>query len=128
VNGAPLVTQQSRAIVLVAGDRLSLIDIDQAGTGPAAADIGSLLARLNYGSVLGERDPATATVMTNAFLEGYSQVRALPDDSTLRWYVAAALVVERGVRAVNRARPSALSKLERLVGVGHDLLDGRSRS
>jgi len=114
--------------VLVAGDRLSLIDIDQAGTGPAAADIGSLLARLNYGSVLGERDPATATVMTNAFLEGYSQVRALPDDSTLRWYVAAALVVERGVRAVNRARPSALSKLERLVGVGHDLLDGRSRS
>jgi len=38
------------------------------------------------------------------------------------------LVVERGVRAVNRARPSALSKLERLVGVGHDLLDGRSRS
>jgi len=112
--------------ILVAGDQLSLIDLDQGGVGPAAADVGSLLARLNYGSVLRERDPATATGMTNAFLEGYAQVRALPDDSTLRWYTAAALLVERGVRAVNRIRASGLSKLERVIGNGHDLLDGRT--
>jgi len=112
--------------VLVTDERLSLIDFDQAGIGPAAADIGSLLARLNYGSVLRERDPATATGMTNAFLEGYAQVRALPDDRTLRWYAAAALLVERGVRAVNRVRPTGLAKLERVIGAGHDLLDGSS--
>lgn len=112
--------------VLVTGDRLSLIDLDQAGTGPAAADIGSLLARLNHGSILRERDPATATLMTSTFLEGYAQVRALPDDRTLRWYAAAALLAERGIRAVNRIRPSALSRLDRVVGAGHALLDGRS--
>jgi Ser/Thr protein kinase RdoA (MazF antagonist) len=112
--------------VLVTGDQLSLIDLDQAGTGPAAADISSLLARLNYGSVLREGDPATATAMTNAFLEGYAQVRALPDDRTLRWYAAAALLAERGMRAVNRVRPGALSRLEGVLGAGLDLLDGRS--
>lgn len=112
--------------VLVADDRLALIDLDQAGTGPAAADIGSLLARLTYGAVMGERDAATTGVMANAFLEGYSQVRALPDEKTMRWYGAAALLGERGLRAVNRIRPEALAHLEDLVGAGHDVLDGRS--
>ena len=112
--------------VVVTDEGLSLIDFDQAGIGSAAADIGSLMARLNYGSILRERDPATATGMTNAFLEGYAQVRALPDDRTLRWHVAAALLVERGVRAVNRLRHTGLAKLERVVGTAHDLLDGRN--
>ena len=111
--------------VLAAGDRLSLIDLDQAGTGPAAADIGSLLARLTYGTILGETDAATTALMARAFLDGYAQVRALPDVRTLRWYVAAALLAERGLRAVNRVRPQALARLEDIIGAGHDLLDGR---
>jgi Ser/Thr protein kinase RdoA (MazF antagonist) len=112
--------------VLVAGDRVSLIDLDQAGTGPAAADIGSLLARLSYGAVLGESDAATTILMARAFLDGYAQVRALPSARTLRWYAAATLLAERALRAVNRLRPEALARLEDLVGAGHDLLDGRS--
>jgi aminoglycoside phosphotransferase len=112
--------------VLVAGDRVSLIDLDQAGTGPAAADIGSLLARLAYGAVVGESDAATTSLMARAFLDGYAQVRALPDVRTLRWYAAAALLAERGLRAVNRIRPEALARLEDVVGAGNDLLDGRS--
>jgi Ser/Thr protein kinase RdoA (MazF antagonist) len=113
--------------VLVVGDHVSLLDLDQAGTGPAAADIGNLLARLSYGAVLGESDAATTTLMARAFLDGYAQVRALPSPRTLRWYAAAALLAERGLRAVNRVRPEALARLEDLVGTGHDLLDGRSR-
>lgn len=113
--------------VLVASDLVSLIDIDQAGTGPAAADIGSLLARLAYGAVLGETDLPTAALMANAFLEGYAQVRALPDDRTLDWYAAAALLAERSLRAVNRIRPEALVKLPELIGAAHDLLDKRWR-
>jgi aminoglycoside phosphotransferase (APT) family kinase protein len=113
--------------VLVAGDRVSLIDIDQAGTGPAAADIGSLMARLAYGAVLRETDAATATLMASAFLEGYAGVRALPDDRTLDWYAAAALLTERSLRAVNRIRPEALVKLPELIDAAHDLLDRRWR-
>jgi Ser/Thr protein kinase RdoA (MazF antagonist) len=113
--------------VLVAGDRVSVLDIDQAGTGPAAADIGSLLARLAYGATLGESDQATATLMSNAFLDGYTQVRALPDAQTLAWYAAAAMLAERGLRAVNRIRTEALGQMPGLLGSGHDLLDGRWR-
>jgi aminoglycoside phosphotransferase len=113
--------------VLVASHLVSLIDIDQAETGPAAADIGSLLARLAYGAVLGETDLPTAALMANAFLEGYAQVRALPDDRTLDWYAAAALLTERSLRAVNRIRPEALEKLPELIGAAHDLLDRRWR-
>jgi Ser/Thr protein kinase RdoA (MazF antagonist) len=112
--------------VLVADAGVSLIDLDQAGTGPAAADIGSLLARLTYGAVMGEHDPATSNVMAIAFLEGYAQVRSLPDERTLRWYGAAALLTERGLRAVNRIRPQALTHLGDLVSAGHELLDGVS--
>jgi Ser/Thr protein kinase RdoA (MazF antagonist) len=111
--------------VLVAGERVSLIDIDQAGTGPAAADIGSLLARLAYGEVLGESDRSMATLMASAFFDGYSQIRRLPDDQTLGWYAAAALLAERSLRAVNRIRPEALVRLSELISTGHDLLDGR---
>jgi hypothetical protein len=39
--------------------------------------------------------------MRSAFLSGYRAVRALPPDLSLRWHTAAALVAERGVRAVN---------------------------
>lgn len=113
--------------VLVDRDQMSLIDIDQAGTGPAAADIGSLLARLAYGGVLGETDHGTADLMSSAFLEGYAQVRALPDDQTLDWYAAAALLTERSLRAVNRIRPEALLRLPELIGAAHDLLDRRWR-
>jgi aminoglycoside phosphotransferase len=113
--------------VLVARHQVSLIDIDQAGTGPAAADIGSLLARLAYGAVLGETDLPTAALMANAFLEGYAQVRALPDNRSLDWYAAAALLTERSLRAVNRIRPEALVKLPELIGAAHDLLDRRWR-
>ena len=39
---------------LLTAEQVSLIDLDQAGHGPAAADIGSLLARLHHGALLGE--------------------------------------------------------------------------
>jgi Ser/Thr protein kinase RdoA (MazF antagonist) len=113
--------------VLVTSEGVCLIDFDQAGTGPAAADIGSLLARLTDGAILGESDLDRTALMASAFLEGYAQIRPLPDDDTLRWYTAAALVGERGVRAVNRIRPRALARLRDVVDAGHDLLDGRSR-
>jgi Ser/Thr protein kinase RdoA (MazF antagonist) len=113
--------------VLAARDGVSLIDLDQAGTGPAAADIGSLLARLTDGAILGESDPDRTALMADAFLESYGQVRTLPDDNTLRWYAAAALLGERGVRAVSRIRPRALAHLGDVARAGHDLLDGRSR-
>ncbi|HST66398.1 MAG TPA: phosphotransferase [Mycobacteriales bacterium] len=103
---------------LADGTDLALIDLDQAGTGPAAADIGSLLARLH-------QDPGFGTdagAMRAAFLSGYRTVPALPAERSLRWHTAAALVAERAVRAVNRVHLPTLDRLDDLLATADDVL------
>ncbi|HET7477337.1 MAG TPA: phosphotransferase [Dermatophilaceae bacterium] len=99
---------------LVHRGRVALIDLDQAGLGPAAADIGSLLARLRL-------EPGGAD-LAGCFLQGYARIRPLPRDAVLRWHTAAALVAERAVRAVNRVHSAALAALPELIDDAADLL------
>jgi aminoglycoside phosphotransferase (APT) family kinase protein len=99
---------------LLAGDSIALIDLDQAGAGPAAADLGSLIGRLHA-------DGDTGPLRT-AFLAGYQAVRALPPEGSLRWHTAAALVAERAVRAVNRVHLPTLDRLPDLLGAAEDVL------
>jgi Ser/Thr protein kinase RdoA (MazF antagonist) len=110
--------------IMTAG-RITLIDLDQAGPGPAAADLGSLLAALRYDDHVGLQ--AAAGEWAEAFLGGYAEVRPLPPPSQLRWHTAAALLVERALRAVNRIRPEGLACLDRLLADARMLLrEGRS--
>lgn len=99
---------------------LALIDLDQAGVGQPAADVGSLLARVRHGVVLGETGPDEAGRLAAAFLDGYTAVRALPDPAELRWSTAAALMAERAVRAVNRVHARALGTMEGLLALAED--------
>jgi aminoglycoside phosphotransferase len=111
---------------VVDGDRMTLIDLDQAGRGAAAADIGSLLARGRVVGIVGGDDPAAAGQFADAFLAGYASQRALPDGAAIRWHTAAALVVEQAVRAVNRVRPDVLAHLADVLGAAADLLPAGS--
>ncbi len=99
---------------LLAGDSIALIDLDQAGVGVAAADLGSLIARLVADGDTG--------AMRSAFLSGYQAVRPLPPDRSLRWHTAAALVAERAVRAVNRVHLPTLDRLPELLETADDVL------
>lgn len=108
---------------LVHGGAVSLIDLDQSGAGSAAADLGSLLARLEHGTIVGEYDAEHATGLGVAFVEGYRSVRPLPDAGVLRSYTAAALVAERAIRAVNRVDLTALAHLDALLTRALDLLE-----
>jgi aminoglycoside phosphotransferase (APT) family kinase protein len=103
---------------LLAGESIALIDLDQAGVGAAAADIGSLIARLYADDLV---NPGTGA-MRSAFLSGYQAVRPLPPDRSLRWHTAAALVAERGVRAVNRVHGPTLDRLPELLETADDVL------
>jgi Ser/Thr protein kinase RdoA (MazF antagonist) len=96
------------------GAAIALIDLDQAGTGPAAADVGSLIARLHAD---GDTGP-----LRDAFLAGYRTVRPLPPERSLRWHVAAALVAERAVRAVNRVHLPTLDRLGELLATADGVL------
>jgi tRNA A-37 threonylcarbamoyl transferase component Bud32 len=105
---------------ILQNDFMALIDLDQAGTGPAAADLGSLLAALRYLRCVRIITHTAERELAGAFLRGYGKVRQLPDQNSLRWHTAAALLAERSLRAVNRIRREGLQHLNEL------LLDSRS--
>ena len=100
---------------LAGADALALIDLDQAAVGPAAADIGSLLARLRMGTIVGERSAEAECALRQMFLSGYGLVAPLPSPAVLNWYTAATMLVERAIRAVNRVQVEALDHLDEVV-------------
>ncbi len=98
--------------VLVHDAGVSLVDLDQAGTGPAAAELGAMLARLWWPRPGDDIAPATADAAAHALLSSYDGPL---DRSTLGWYAAASLVVERALRAVSRVDVDALAGLETVL-------------
>ncbi|MBA3252153.1 MAG: aminoglycoside phosphotransferase family protein [Geodermatophilaceae bacterium] len=107
---------------LVDGEQIGLVDLDQAGTGPAAADLGSLLARLHVDELVGGPSAAPLAAAVSA---GYAGVRPLPGDRSLQWHTAAALLAEQAMRAVNRVRLPVLDRLDALLDLAVAVLDGR---
>lgn len=125
---------QSEALVCLHGDvhpkngilsdgRLTMIDLDQAGAGSPASDISSLRASLAYNRLCGLLPQTVAHELESAFLAGYETVRKLPEKSSLRWHLAAALLAERALRAVNRIRPEGLVCLRELLIEAQHILE-----
>ncbi|MCX6522932.1 MAG: aminoglycoside phosphotransferase family protein [Actinobacteria bacterium] len=108
--------------VLFDGDVVAMIDFDQGGAGPAAADLGSLLSTLLASKVL--HPERAVDGLGTAFLDGYASVRELPDPDEMRWYTAAAFVAERAIRAVNRVYRPTLAVLPELLDLAADVLVG----
>jgi hypothetical protein len=98
--------------VLVHDGGVSLVDLDQAGAGPAAAELGGILARLRRPRPGDEIDPATAGAAAEALLAAYDRT---PSPADLRWHAAAALLVERAARAIGRVDVPVISDLERVL-------------
>jgi hypothetical protein len=101
--------------VLRENGRVALIDLDEVAVGPAAADLGSVLAALRYAGVVGLVPAAAVPGLERAFVGGYSELRDPPDAEALRWHTAAALLAERALRVVTRIRPEGLARLPALV-------------
>jgi Ser/Thr protein kinase RdoA (MazF antagonist) len=106
---------------LLQDGRVALIDLDQAGSGPAAADLGSAIAGLRYEAIL-DGDAGRAETLERALLDGYAARRALPGDAALRWHAAAAMLSERALRAVNRIRPDGLAHLASVLDEARTVL------
>jgi hypothetical protein len=104
------------------GDRLFLLDLDQAATGAAALDVGSVIAGLYCESCVGLLSDEDCSSLISAFLAGYG----LTEESraSLRWYVAAALLEERALRAITRIRFGGLEKLPEILTTAEAVLNG----
>lgn len=112
--------------MLFAGEAVHLIDFDQGGPGSAAADLGSMIASLLIRGLTDPgrvADPIAADEMAAAVLDGYAAVRMPPSSDELRWHVAAALIVERAIRAVNRVHLPTLAVLGELIDLAAATLD-----
>jgi streptomycin 6-kinase len=111
--------------VLVHDQGVSLVDFDEACAGPAAAELGGLLARLWCPRPRDTIDPDTARTAAEALLAGYQRG---PSRTDLLWYAAAALLVERAARAISRVDVATIGDLERILAtarrwVGHQGAD-----
>jgi aminoglycoside phosphotransferase len=90
---------------LLDGGRIGLVDLEDAAAGPAAADLGFVIAGLMARGDCGEW----------ALLDGYSRVAPAPSAESLRWHVAATVLARIAVPAVGRVRPVLLGRLESLL-------------
>lgn len=105
---------------LVAGDRVHLIDFDQAGRGPAAADIGGVLAWMCTKTVEGHWSLDRERHLQRALFDGYARVRPLPSRAELTWFRSAALLVERVSRAISRYRTRQLAHLPAILAAAEE--------
>ena len=101
---------------------VTLIDLDQSAIGPAAADLGSLLALLHYNRLTGLLTHKREQELASAFLDAYAGSRQLPTQRSLRWHTAAALLSERALRSVNRIRPDGLHHLSQVLNDAREIL------
>ena len=102
-------------------ETLFLLDLDQAATGAATADLGSVVAGLYCDACTGSRTWREASVLKRALLTGYG---APHDSHELRWHVAAALLQERALRSVTRIRTATLQKLPEILRTAEAVLNG----
>ena len=101
---------------------VTLIDLDQSAVGPAAADLGSMLALLHYNWRIGLITHKRERELATAFLDAYAGSGRLPTQRSLRWHTAAALLSERALRSVNRIRPEGLHHLSQLLNDAREIL------
>ncbi len=103
--------------------RTWLIDLDQAARGPAEADLGSFAALLRSHAAATLLDRDTANRLEHAFLDGYAAVRALPSVPAFERHVAAAILIERALRAVTRVRRPLLARFDAVLDEAFAALD-----
>jgi len=110
---------------LLQGRRIALIDLDQTGLGTAAMDLGSALAGLRYRALVDD-ETARGERARSALLDGYASARELPGRADLDWHIAAALLSERALRAVNRVREDGLAHLGAVLADARAVLRGEA--
>jgi hypothetical protein len=84
----------------LADGTVALLDLEHLSLGPAAADVGQVVANL----LVGRQD-------VRAFLDGYGPI----DSEALRWYTLASLLARVALPAVSRYRPELIVRLPRLL-------------
>jgi Ser/Thr protein kinase RdoA (MazF antagonist) len=106
-----------RNALLLQDGGIGLIDLEHVSAGPAAADLGQLLAGLLLARAQGRDVRGSAAALKS----GYARVAEPPDPAALRWYTAASVLARVALPAVGRVRPDTLAHLRPLLEAAADL-------
>jgi transposase len=106
-----------RNALLLDDGRVGLIDLEHVCAGPAAADLGQLLA-----GMLVARAQGASTAGAAPLLAGYARTAPPPDRAALRWFTAASVLARIALPAIGRVRPDTLAHLRALLCAGADLV------
>jgi aminoglycoside phosphotransferase (APT) family kinase protein len=79
---------------------VALLDLEHLCVGPAAADVGQVVANL-----------LVSGTSARPFLAGYGAI----DREALAWYTAASLLARVALPAINRYRPELIARLPRIL-------------
>lgn len=110
--------------ILQDDETLTLIDFDQLSYGNASAEIGSFLAGLFYKEIIGLDSERERREYSEAFLQGYAEIRNLPSQESLNWHTATALLTERALRSISRIRVEGLQNFSEILTVSEQVLAG----
>jgi len=104
--------------VLATDDDVVLIDMDGAGRGDPARDVGNFLAHVRLRALQHGHDPAAAAAVQDAFLAGYGGV--VPPSARVEWWRAAACL---RLAALYSLRPRWRTLAPNLLEEVHACLD-----
>ena len=90
-EGMPIHGDFYPAQVLIDGELVAFLDLDEAVCGHPAADIGSFLGRLLYQVINGKYSHQFIDQVQEALLKGYQQVGSSPNPDIINMYTAASL-------------------------------------
>lgn len=114
--GAPLVPSHRdchpRQLV-VDGDRVAWIDLDDCTMAPAGLDVGNMLAHLTREHLVGRRTVGRVTEARAAFLDGYGDI----DVTTRRWWEQLSLLRLAGLAETRHHAPAERDALLSELGV-----------
>lgn len=107
---------------LLDGGRVGLVDLEDAAAGPAAADLGFVLAGLLAANAQQRLADGARDALAAALLDGYRGAGPVPPAHALRWHAAASVLARVALPAVGRVRPGALASLEPLLRAAGELV------
>jgi aminoglycoside phosphotransferase len=107
---------------LLDGRRIALVDLEDAAAGPAAADLGFVLAGLLAARAQERLGSSDQDALAAALVRGYGAVAPVPDSPALRWHTAASVLARVAVPAVGRVRPIALARLAPMLRAAEELV------
>lgn len=108
--------------ILIDGERVVLIDLDEAMSSPPARDLGHFAAYTHFECGLDGKGPSIAPEVIAAFIDGYVRNTSnLIRINDIAWHAAAALVTEKIFREVSLMQPERQVVIERLIALADRL-------